>query len=105
MYRHKPVDGVTTALELEVGTDDIDRRYDEREGKALINYGVSVGHVKVRMAVMNDPREWLPSGAAARDRASDEQIAEMARRFLSASFNVVLWRMAAACAAPPSPPS
>jgi N-acyl-D-aspartate/D-glutamate deacylase len=81
MYRHKAVDGVTTALELEVGTDDIDRWYDEREGKALINYGVSVGHVKVRMAVMNDPGEWLPSGAAARDTASDEQIAEMARRF------------------------
>lgn len=81
LYRHKAVDGVTTALELEVGTDDVDRWYGEREGKALINYGASIGHVKVRMAVMNDPGEWLPSGAAARDKASDEQIAEMSRRF------------------------
>ncbi|HEX5964771.1 MAG TPA: amidohydrolase family protein, partial [Pyrinomonadaceae bacterium] len=42
-YRFKAMDGVTTALELEVGTGDVDRWYAERDGKTLINYGVSVG--------------------------------------------------------------
>ena len=46
--RIKAMDGVTTALELEVGTDDVDRWYGAREGKALINYGVSMGHIAVR---------------------------------------------------------
>src|SRR5262245_24842852 len=37
--RLKVMDGVTTALELEVGTDDIDRWYGARAGKSLVNYG------------------------------------------------------------------
>src|SRR2546428_12417341 len=61
----KVMDGVTTALELEVGTDDIDRWYDAREGKSLLNYGVSIGHIPTRMAVMKDPGDFLPSGPAA----------------------------------------
>src|SRR5687767_4082369 len=51
-YRFKVMDGVTTALELEVGTGDVDRWYGEREGKARINYGVSIGHLAARMAAM-----------------------------------------------------
>src|SRR6185295_14609508 len=38
-HRAQAMDGVTTALELEIGTSDIDQWYAEREGKALINYG------------------------------------------------------------------
>jgi N-acyl-D-aspartate/D-glutamate deacylase len=64
-YRAKAADGVTTALELEVGVADVDRWYSEREGKALINYGASAGHIAVRMAVMHDPGGLLPSGDAA----------------------------------------
>ncbi len=64
-YAVKAADGVTTALELEVGVADVDRWYEEREGKALINYGASVGHIAVRMAVMHDPGGLLPSGDAA----------------------------------------
>lgn len=79
-YRYKAMDGVTTALELEVGTGDIDRWYAEREGKALINYGVSIGHVPVRMAVMHDPGTFLPRGEAAHKAASEAEIAEMKRR-------------------------
>jgi len=63
--RLKIQDGVTTAFELEVGTDDIDRWYAVRQGKAIVNYGVSVGHIPVRMAVMKDGGDFLPSGAAA----------------------------------------
>jgi N-acyl-D-aspartate/D-glutamate deacylase len=76
-YRFKVMDGVTTALELEVGTGDVDRWYAEREGKATINYGVSIGHLAARMAAMHDPIEFLPSGEAARRAATDAEIATM----------------------------
>src|SRR5688572_19275697 len=76
-YRFKAMDGVTTALELEVGTGDIDRWYAERDAKTLINYGVSIGHLAARMAAMGDPAEFLPSGQAARRAATDAEIAEM----------------------------
>jgi N-acyl-D-aspartate/D-glutamate deacylase len=76
-YRFKAMDGVTTALELEVGTGDVDRWYAERQSKALINYGVSIGHLAARMAAMHDPIEFLPSGEAARRAATDGEIAEM----------------------------
>lgn len=76
-YRFKVMDGVTTALELEVGTGDVDRWYAEREGKATINYGVSAGHLAARMAAMRDPIEFLPSGQASRRAATDAEIAEM----------------------------
>lgn len=76
-YRFKAMDGVTTALELEVGTGDVDRWYAEREGKARINYGVSAGHLAARMAAMGDPAEFLPTGQAARRAATDAEIAAM----------------------------
>jgi len=76
-YRYKAADGVTTALELEQGTADVDRWYAEREGKALINYGVSVGHLPVRMRVMNDAGTTAPTGDGARRLASDNEIAAM----------------------------
>ncbi|MBI4539967.1 MAG: amidohydrolase family protein [Gemmatimonadetes bacterium] len=79
-YRAKAMDGVTTALELEVGTDDIDRWYREREGKALVHYAASVGHIPVRMNVMGDPGAFLPSGDGARRPATTEEIAEIRRR-------------------------
>ena len=64
-YTVKAADGVTTALELEVGVADVDEWYGAREGKARINYGASVGHIPARMAVMHDPGGLLPSGDAA----------------------------------------
>ena len=79
-YRFKAMDGVTTALELEVGVADVDRWYGEREGKALINYGASIGHIPSRMAVMHDPGTFLPSGDAAHREASNDEIAQMSRR-------------------------
>lgn len=78
--RAHAMDGVTTALELEVGTEDVDRWYAEREGTALVNYGVSVGHLRVRMQGMGDPGAFLPTGDAARRAATDEEIREIRRR-------------------------
>jgi len=76
-YRFKAMDGVTTALELEVGTGDIDAWYAQREQKTLINYGVSAGHLAARMAAMHEPIKFLPTGEAARRAATDAEIAEM----------------------------
>jgi N-acyl-D-aspartate/D-glutamate deacylase len=76
-YEFQAHDGVTTSLELEVGTDDVDAWYAARAGKSLINFGVSVGHVPVRMKVMHDPSDFLPSGDAEHKKASDDQISEM----------------------------
>jgi len=79
-YRFKAMDGVTTALELEVGTGDVAGWYAEREGKALINYGASVGHIPARMSVMHDPGVFLPSGDGAHKAASDSEIEDVKRR-------------------------
>ena len=76
-FRFKAMDGVTSALELEVGTGDVDRWYAEREGKSLIHYGVSAGHLAARMAAMKEPVTFLPTGEAARRAATDAEIAEM----------------------------
>jgi N-acyl-D-aspartate/D-glutamate deacylase len=51
-YQFQAHDGVTTSLELELGTDDVDKWYAAREGKSLINFGVSVGHIPMRIRVM-----------------------------------------------------
>lgn len=79
-YRCQVLDGVTTAFELEVGTADINAWYRDREPGRAINYGVSVGHIPVRIAVMHDPSTFLPSGDAAHKVASPAEIAEMTRR-------------------------
>ena len=76
-YRFQAHDGVTTSLELEAGTDDVDKWYAEREGKALVNFGVSVGHIPVRMKVMNDPGDFLPRGNAAHMEATPEQLTKI----------------------------
>jgi len=79
-YRFKAMDGVTTALELEVGTGDIDAWYAQRDQKTLINYGVSAGHLAARMAAMHEPITFLPTGDAARRAATDAEISEMKQR-------------------------
>ncbi len=79
-YRMQSLDGVTTALELEVGTPDVAQWYDDRKAGRLINYGVSIGHIGARMTVMHDPGTFLPVGDGAYRAATPEQIDEIARR-------------------------
>jgi N-acyl-D-aspartate/D-glutamate deacylase len=79
-YRYRSLDGVTTALELEVGTGDIAKWYAERQAGALINYGVSIGHIQVRMAALHDPGAFLPTGDAAHRAASPAEIEDIQRR-------------------------
>jgi hypothetical protein len=51
-------DGVTTQLELEVGVWPVDRFYADREGKWLANFGATVGHLPIRIQVLDgvDPK-------------------------------------------------
>ncbi len=81
-YRFYALDGVTTALELELGTADVASWYRERStgGGQRINYGVSIGHIKVRMAVMHDSGTVWPVSAGAHSAASAVQIEEIAQR-------------------------
>jgi dihydroorotase len=76
-YRYQAFDGVTTSLELELGTADVDSWYAQREGKSLVNYGVSVGHMPVRMRVMHDPGRLVPAGPAAHRAATDRELADI----------------------------
>ena len=45
-------DGVTTALELEIGAFPVDRWYARREGAALIHYGASASHQGARLRAL-----------------------------------------------------
>jgi N-acyl-D-aspartate/D-glutamate deacylase len=83
-YEFQAHDGVTTSLELEVGTDDVDAWYAARAGKSLINFGVSAGHIRVRMKVMHEPGDFVPSGDAAHKKASPEQVVEMEKEIAHA---------------------
>lgn len=69
----KAMDGVTTALELEVGVSPVSEWYAAREGKSLINFGASSGHIPARMAVMHDSGEFLPRDAATNRPATAEE--------------------------------
>src|SRR5256885_2662489 len=59
-YRFRSLDGVTTTFQLELGTSDVAAWYRERSPGQRINYGVSIGHIKVRMSVMGDPGTFMP---------------------------------------------
>jgi len=72
-YRFKAMDGVTTALELEVGVSPVGAWYAAREGKALINFGASSGHLPARMAVMHDSGSLLPRDNAVTRAATPEE--------------------------------
>jgi hypothetical protein len=79
-YTLKCQDGVTSVFELEIGTNDVDQWYAERENKTLVNYGVAIGHVQVRMKVFDHPPAFLPQGdspAALRPDKVDQIKAEL----------------------------
>jgi dihydroorotase len=72
-YRFKARDGVTTALELEVGVWPLRQWYAARAGKALINFGASSGHIPASMAVMGDRGTLLPRGVTAQRAPTPEE--------------------------------
>ena len=72
-YRFKAMDGVTTALELEVGASPVKDWYIAREGKALVNFGASAGPIPARMTVMGDTSHFIPRDAALNRAATPEE--------------------------------
>ncbi len=71
-------DGVTSALELEVGTADVADWYTSREPGQIVNYGVSVGHIHARMKVLGDPSTGiLPTGIGGSGAATEAQMTQM----------------------------
>src|SRR5258708_37798836 len=59
-YHYKAHDGVTTALELEIGVSPVAEWYQNREGKSLINFVASSTHVPAPMPVIHHPLYFLP---------------------------------------------
>jgi hypothetical protein len=76
-YRAQALDGVTTSLELEIGTADVEKWYAERRPSQLINYGVSAGHLKARTVVMHDTGSFTPVGPGARNAASPAELSDI----------------------------
>jgi N-acyl-D-aspartate/D-glutamate deacylase len=90
--RVKALDGVTTALELEIGAPDVARFLQAKEGRSLINYGTSASHAAARVRVFGESmplsKDGTPSvlpktGHATDDVATAEQVSAMAQRLRS----------------------
>ena len=79
-------DGVTTALELELGTYPVNPWYAAREGKARINYGTTVSHPGARRAILerDSSREGssviMADGPWARQRLMPAQFPALSER-------------------------
>ena len=82
--RVKALDGVTTALELEIGAPDVAQFLKAKAGQSLIHYGTSASHVAARALVFGaplPPGEILPKSGPATDQpATPEQIEAMRER-------------------------
>ena len=84
--RVKALDGVTTALELEIGAPDVTQFLKAKEGRSLIHYGTSASHAAARSLVFGAPLPAEPgiilpkSGAATNQAATPEQIAKIRER-------------------------
>jgi len=82
--RVKALDGVTTALELEIGVPDVAQFLKAKENRSLIHYGTSASHVAARALVFGaslPAGEILPESGPATDQpATPEQIEAMRQR-------------------------
>jgi N-acyl-D-aspartate/D-glutamate deacylase len=94
--RVKALDGVTMALELEIGVPDVAQFLKAKEGHSLIHYGTSASHVAARAQAFGAPLgtelirthagipEILPKSGPATDQpATPEQIEAMRKRLRS----------------------
>src|SRR5215831_17088423 len=76
--RVKAFDGVTTALEMEIGVPDVAQFVKSKEGHSLIHFGTTASHVAARSLIFGSPLPEgtiLPKSGAATDQpATPEQI-------------------------------
>ena len=82
--RVKAFDGVTTALEMEIGVPDVAEFLRSKEGHSLIHYGTTASHLAARALVFGTPLPdgtILPkSGPVTEEHATAEQIEKMRQR-------------------------
>src|SRR5580698_5288960 len=82
--RVKAFDGVTTALEMEIGARDVTEFLKSKEGHSLIHYGTTASHVAARALIFGAPLPEgtiLPKSGPATDQpATPEQIARVQQR-------------------------
>jgi dihydroorotase len=76
-YRAKVLDGVTSALDMEGGVADIDHWDADRAGKALINYGATVSHTRLRSVVVTGGQPTFPTGDAASRHLSPTELEQL----------------------------
>lgn len=88
--RVKALDGVTTALELEIGVPDVAQFLKSKDGHSLIHYGTSASQVAARAQVFGAPLPAgtiLPQSGPATDRAATPQQIEAIRQRLRAELD------------------
>ncbi len=82
--RLKAFDGVTTALEMEIGVPDVTAFLQRKSGHSLINYGSTASHAAARSrafgAPFSEPVLIAPAGLATDSPATPEQIAQIEQR-------------------------
>jgi N-acyl-D-aspartate/D-glutamate deacylase len=89
----KAFDGVTTALEMEIGAPDVTQFLNRKQGHSLIHYGTTASHVAARALIFGAPLssatigphagipEILPKSGPATDLpATPEQIEQIQKR-------------------------
>ncbi len=85
--RVKAFDGVTTALEMEIGAPDVTKFLNSKQGHSLIHYGTTASHVAARALVFGAPlpdATILPKSGSATDLpATPEQIERIQTRLRS----------------------
>jgi len=82
--RVKAFDGVTTALEMEIGAPDVAQFLNAKQGHSLIHYGTTASHVAARALIFGAPLPdgtILPKSGPATDQpATPEQIERIQQR-------------------------
>jgi N-acyl-D-aspartate/D-glutamate deacylase len=97
--RVKALDGVTTALELEIGVPDVAQFLRVKEGHSLIHYGTAASHAAARALVFGAPLpaepaknhpgipEILPKSGPATDQSATPEQIEAIRSRLRAELD------------------
>ena len=82
--RVKAFDGVTSALEMEIGAPDVAAFLKQKDGRSLINYGTTASHAAARAAAFGvslpEGELLAPSGPSTNQPATDEQMQKIKDR-------------------------
>ncbi len=82
--RLKAFDGVTTALEMEIGVPDVTAFLQKKDSRSLINYGTTASHAAARALAfgqpIHEPTIVPPSGDATNLPATPDQIKAIENR-------------------------